>query len=322
MRKPDDSSLSPNEYTAIHRAAIDLLNKANAWDRLPTPVPDLLSAAKLRVSPLSAFDPRTLLRYAQDLGDRAARFVKSAIEKVRGVFDVQADLIHIDTSVTETKQNFIKLHEAGHKHIPHQRPMFKWIQDCDKSLSPDISDQFEREANIFAAVVFFQDSRFAQMAADSSFGIKVPLALSKKFGASIYASLREYVRRNTRACAVIVLNPVEVCPLLGMTSPLRRVEISPLFQKRFGELILPEQIDGANPLASFIPLGGRKMSKPGTLPMEDRNGQIVEFVAEGFGTPYNTFILIHARSDLKTSFVIPPFARGLSLGFSARSAKS
>lgn len=58
--KPDDSSLSASEYAAIHRAATDLLNKANAWDRLPTPVPDLLGAAKLRVAPISAFDPRSL----------------------------------------------------------------------------------------------------------------------------------------------------------------------------------------------------------------------------------------------------------------------
>lgn len=303
--KPDDSSLSPSEYAAIHRAATDLLNKANAWDRLPTPVPDLLGAAKLRVAPMSAFDPRSLLRHALQFGERAASLVKSAIEKVRGIFDVHEDLIHIDTTVTESKQNFLKLHEAGHKHIPHQSKLFRWIQDCDKSLSPDVSDQFEREANIFATVVLFQDSRFAQMAADSNFSIKVPLALSKKFGASIYASLREYVRRNERACAVIVLNPVEVCPVFGMRSALRRLELSPLFQKRFGELQVPEHIDRMSPLTEFVPLGGRKMSRPGTLTLEDRNGDLVEFVAEGFATPYNSFILIHAASDLRKSIVVP-----------------
>lgn len=308
--KPDDSSLSPSEYAAIHRAATDLLNKASAWDRLPTPVPDLLGAAKLRVAPMSAFDPRSLLRHALQFGERAASLVKSAIEKVRGIFDVHEDLIHIDTTVTESKQNFLKLHEAGHKHIPHQSKLFRWIQDCDKSLSPDVSDQFEREANIFATVVLFQDSRFAQMAADSNFSIKVPLALSKKFGASIYASLREYVRRNERACAVIVLNPVEVCPVLGMRSDLRRLELSPLFQKRFGNLQVPENIDRMSPLAEFIPLGGRKMSRPGTLTLEDRNGDLVEFVAEGFATPYNSFILIHAASDLRKSILVPAGLHG------------
>lgn len=303
--KPDDSSLSPSEYAAIHRAATDLLNKASAWDRLPTPVPDLLGAAKLRVAPMSAFDPRSLLRHALEFGERAASLVKSAIEKVRGIFDVDEDLIHIDTTVAESKQNFLKLHEAGHKHIPHQSGLFKWIQDCDKSLSPDVSDQFEREANIFASVVLFQDGRFAEMAADSAFGIKVPLTLSKKFGASAYASMREYVRRSDRACAVIVLNPVEVCPVLGMRSGLRRIELSPLFHRRFGELKLPEQIDRLSPLAVFIPLGGRRMSRPGVVALEDKNGDVVEFVAEGFGTPFNSFILIHAKADLRRSFLMP-----------------
>jgi hypothetical protein len=268
--KPDDSSLTAGEYVAIHRAATDLLDKASAWDRLPTPVPDLLGAAKLRVAPMSAFDPRSLIRHAREFGERAASLIKSAIEKVRGIFDVQEDLIHIDDTVAESKQNFLKLHEAGHKHIPHQSRLFRWIQDCDKSLSPDVSDQFEREANIFASVVLFQDQRFSEMAADSAFSIKVPLALGKKFGASAYASMREYVRRNERACAVIVLNPVEICPVLGMRSAVRRAELSPLFQKRFGALNLPDQIDRLSPLAEFVPLGGRRMSRPGTLRLEDK----------------------------------------------------
>lgn len=303
--KPDDSSLTASEYVAIHRAATDLLNKASAWDRLPTPVPDLLDAAKLRVAPMSAFDPRSLMRHAREFGERAASLIKSAVEKVRGIFDVQEDLIHVDDTVAESKQNFLKLHEAGHKHIPHQSKLFRWIQDCDKSLSPDISDQFEREANIFASVVLFQDGRFAEMAADSAFSIKVPLALSKKFGASAYASMREYVRRNERACAVIVLNPLEICPVLGMRSELRRVELSPLFQKRFGELKLPEHVDRLSPLAEFVPLAGRRMSRPGTLRLEDKNGDVVEFVAEGFATPFNSFILIHATAELKKSIVVP-----------------
>ncbi|WP_168879495.1 ImmA/IrrE family metallo-endopeptidase [Rhizobium sp. P28RR-XV] len=216
------------------------------------------------------------MRHAREFGERAASLIKSAIEKVRGIFDVQEDLIHVDDTVAESKQNFLKLHEAGHKHIPHQSKLFRWIQDCDRSLSPDVSDQFEREANIFASVVLFQDGRFAEMAADSAFGIKVPLALSKKFGASAYASMREYVRRNERPCAVIVLNPVEICPVLGMRSGLRRVELSPLFQKRFGELKLPEHVDRLSPLAEFVPLAGRRMSRPGTLRLEDKNGDVVE----------------------------------------------
>lgn len=31
----------------------------------------------------------------------------------------------------------------------------------------------------------------------------------------------------------------------------------------------------------------------------------MEFVAEGFGTPFNTFILMHAKAGLAKSFTIP-----------------
>lgn len=47
------------------------------------------------------------------------------------------------------------------------------------------------------------------------------------------------------------------------------------------------------------------MPRPGAPSLEDRNGDIVEFVAEGFATPYNSFILIHAREDLRKSIIIP-----------------
>lgn len=47
------------------------------------------------------------------------------------------------------------------------------------------------------------------------------------------------------------------------------------------------------------------MSRPATLSFEDKNGDIVEFVAEGFATPYNSFILIHAKTDLRRSIIVP-----------------
>jgi hypothetical protein len=53
--KPDDSSLQTFELAAVERQARDLLNRASAWDRFPTPVDDMLEAAKLRVAPKGLF---------------------------------------------------------------------------------------------------------------------------------------------------------------------------------------------------------------------------------------------------------------------------
>jgi hypothetical protein len=215
--------------------------------------------------------------------------------------------VHIDeTAVKKEKQNFLKLHETGHKEIPHQRGLFKWIQDCSKTLAPETADLFDREANNFATIVLFQDDRFVAMTADSAFGIKVPLSAGRKFGASAYASIREYVRRHRKACAVVVLERPELCNIHGITAVVRRVDRSPEFTRRFGDLKLPDRITATSPLANFIPGPGKRMSSPGVLPLSDRNNDRHEFVGEGFSTPFNVFILIHAHATLgKVSILMP-----------------
>jgi len=58
----------------------------------------------------------------------------------------------------------------------------------------------------------------------------------------------------------------------------------------------------------FIPVGGRRMSRPGTFSLQDRNGVSHEFIGEGFGTPYNVFILLHASVTLNKATIILPAA--------------
>jgi Zn-dependent peptidase ImmA (M78 family) len=66
------------------------------------------------------------------------------------LYDAEESLIHIDHTVNESKQNFLKLHEAGHHEIPTHKKAFRFFQDCEKTLSPEAADLFEREANNFA----------------------------------------------------------------------------------------------------------------------------------------------------------------------------
>jgi hypothetical protein len=304
--KPDDSSLTPDQLVTVRQAAIDLLNKGSGWGRLPTPVGDLMEAANLKLAPLSAFDEGIIERYARQVGMVAKKLVKAAIDKVLGILDVKGGIVHIDPSVGKEKQTFLKLHETGHNQMPHQRGIFLWIQDCKKTLEPNISELFEREANVFASTVLFQDGEFAKVTADSPFGIKVPLSVGRKFGASAYASIREYVRRNQRACAVVVLNAAEICEVHGFKCEVRRVDPSPSFMLRFGGLELPPHITPDNGIAKFIPGPDKRMSRPDTLALEDKNRTLHEFVAEGFRTPYNVFILMHAKATLGKSKLILP----------------
>src|SRR6202023_2622101 len=106
--------------------------------------------------------------------------IKSAISKVFGLYDGLERVIHIDTTVVESKQNFLKLHETAHHDLPTHRKVFCFFEDCEKTLDPEIADQFEREANNFARFAMFQGDTFARVAADSAFGIKTPIRLAKQ----------------------------------------------------------------------------------------------------------------------------------------------
>ena len=296
MARPDDSSLDPGELRAIEKRARLLLDRAAAWDRFPTPIEDLIAAANLRVASASMFDPSRLLEFLRHKTADAGRLIKSAISKVLGLYDSDDRTIHIDDTVHAVKQTFLKLHETGHHEIPTHRKVFRLFQDCETTLSPEIADQFEREANNFARYALFQGNKFCSMAADLDFGIKTPMKLAKKFGASVYASAREYARTNTRPCLVYILEPIEIVIGSGARALVRRVEPSPSFREQFG-CPADTEINLDHALGPVLPIG-RKMTSPRPLRIVDRNGVKHECLAEAFATPFNVLILLYPTQVL------------------------
>jgi hypothetical protein len=304
VTKADDSSLDPAQRRAVEARARNLLDRAGGWDRFPTPVDDLLQAASLQVAPSSAFDPAQILSYlrgkAADVGHR----LKSAISKVLGLYDAAESIIHIDDTVVESKQTFLKLHETGHHEIPTHRKLFQIFQDCERTLDPATADAFEREANNFARFVLFQGDCYARLAADCTFEIKTPIKLAKKFGASVYASAREFARTNGRPCVVYILEPIQFVHGSGAQAVVRRIEASSSFVQQFGR---PDdaliRLDHA--LGPVLPIG-RKMTRPMQLAVKDRNGDKHECLAEAFDTKYNVLILVYPMRALRSSIFILP----------------
>lgn len=302
--KPDDSSLDPLDMIAIERRAAHLLDRADAWDRYPIPIDDLLAAADVKVATHSAFNPASILAYIKGKADDAATNIKAAVSKIFGIYDAGDNLIHIDDTVVESKQTFLKLHETGHHDIPTHKKVFRFFQDCEKTLAPDIADQFEREANNFARFALFKGDAFMERAADCPFEIKTPIKLAKKFGASIYASAREFARTNPRACAVYVLEPIEYVEGAGAHAKVRRIETSKSFVSQFGQPHTTA-ITLDHPLGPILPIG-RKMTRPTTLSITDKNGVSHECVAEAFDTTYNVLILLYpVKALVKSVFILP-----------------
>ena len=304
MTKHDDSTLDPEDRRAVEEHAHRLLDRADAWDRYPVPVDDILSAAKVGLAPTSAFDPAAIVSYLKGKATDAGTRIKTAMSKVLGLYDAADAVIHIDDTVVKAKQTFLKLHETGHHDIPWHRKIFRLFQDCKKTLAPEIADRFEREANNFARYVLFKGSTFAEQAADCPFEIKTSIALARKFGASVYAAAREYVRTNPRACVVFILEPLENGAGSAFLAPVRRIESSPAFRAKFGypavNAITPDHF-----LWPVIPVQ-RRMTSPTSLTISDLNGQQHECLAEAFDTTYNILILLYPVTELTATKVFMP----------------
>lgn len=294
--KTDDSSLDPEELRVVQLAARRALDRASGWGVYPTPIGDVLTAANIKVAPASIFDPRRIMEYLIGKAESTAVLVRSAISKMFGLADTLDNMIHIDHTVRESKQNFLKLHEAGHLELPSHRKIFRIFQDCEKTLDPDISDLFEREANNFARFIMFQGDGYREMAADHPLTIKTPMKLASKFGASIYASCREFARTNHRACAIYVLEKITHHPETGPRAEVRRIEVSASFAQQFGR---PAEtvITRMHSLGRVLPIG-RKMTKATSVSMTDLNGQAHECLAEAFDTTFNVLILVYPKKAL------------------------
>lgn len=286
--KPDDATLPPNVHERVRKEAEKALREAGALGVFPTPVSDIMAAARLIEAQEDLAEEGILAR----LRRKAEGALKSAVSKVIGLFHASSRHVFIDRTLKLVKQTFVRLHETAHGLLPWQREMYAVVEDCEMSLAPDVADQFDREANVFASEVLFQLGGFITEARDFEFGIGVPLKLSKKYGASVYASVREYVRKNPRPCAVLVLNPPELIKGDGFVATLRRVEVSRSFAETCGPVDWQERFTPDDALGAMVPLGTRKMTGKRQLALMDAAGRSHDCVAEAFTQGYQVFVLV------------------------------
>ena len=301
MTRPDDSTLSPQEYARVRKEAERLLRAAGALGRFPTPVAVIMDAGKVTLAQEDVLNEGFL----HSMRRKASGALKSALSKVLGLFDARERLVFIARAVETAKQVFLKLHETAHAVLPWQRNLYAVVEDGEQELDPDIADLFDREANVFATEELFQLDSVADDAAAHEFGIEVALKLRRKYGSSAYAALRQYVSKNHRDCVVLVLDPPAVADGDGFRATLRRAVASPSFSMKF-DLNWPPHFTPADEVGAMVPLGHRRMSRARTITLVDRNGVRHDCVAEAFKTPYQVFVLLHsARTLTRTTIVMP-----------------
>jgi hypothetical protein len=211
----------------VVRATERLLRLAEVRDRLPTPVEDLIEAAKLTRGDDDLFDDRTI--------DDAPAYLRSAIRAVRhkihAVLDRRRRLVYVDPSIThDGRRRFRALHEVGHAILPSQNADVH--VDDSSTLSWLTKVKGERDANQAGSELIFQRERFTRMATEYEIGLATVAELAGYFGASIQAGLRRYAEFHHRPVAAVVLN---VSPCGREPEAYRRYEAicSPAWERTF-----------------------------------------------------------------------------------------
>lgn len=302
MKKPDDCTISPQQYEKIRCEAKRALDQANAIGQFPTPVSNIMTAADIHEVEEDVLSESFVAKLRKEVDGTLRR----ALDKVIGLIDIRTRFVFIDRSLHVVKQTFIKLHETAHGFLSWQRDMYAVVEDSKNNLDPYVADMFDREANVFATEVLFQIDGFMEEANDHDFDIFVPVRISKKYGASIYSSIRQYVSKNHRACAVIVLDPPELTELIGFRANLRRTISSPSFIEAFGELQLPESFTPEDSIGAMVPINGRRASGKREITLVDRNGVEHECIAEAFTQTWQVFVLILSTKALTSTTILLP----------------
>lgn len=310
MPRPDDSSLSPDQLARVRKEARRALQQAGALGVLPTPIGEIMRVADIRELEEDVLNPTFVAKIVAK-AEKAGHAIRRALSKVMGLFHATDGLIFIDRTLMKVKQRFVRFHESAHGFLPWQRPMYSLVQDSDNVLDPDTADLFDREANTFASEVLFQLDTFRDQAEEMPFDIFTPVRLAKKFDASNYSAIRQYVTKNQRTCAVVVLNMPELDPVSGFRATLRRVVVSESFMRMFAGRSWPEVYTPDDDIGRFVPLNGRRACGKRQLGLTDANGTLHECVAESFSSGHQVFVLIHVAKALT--------AKKIFLGFSVAS---
>ncbi len=262
----------------IENVSFDILKQSKSLGVFPTPVDNIVQYCELKVD-----RENCLSKIPKNYLAKASETLKRALRKLRGAVDIGEKVINLDLTRPVNAQRFVQLHETGHSALPWQRKTFEYYDD-DDTLNPDVKIVFEAEANFFASATLFQLDRFDEEASLLELTIRSPLALSKKFGGSVHATIRRYVERCPKRCALLVIEKDGI-----LNFKVRNYFQSPSFTKEFGVLKWPESLGPDQ--AFIVDCSFRKMNTNGQFLYKGENGDIT-FQYHFFSNSFNYFVMV------------------------------
>lgn len=274
----------------IDKVVFDVLKNSGVLGEFPTPVDKILNYSELVVN-----DNRDITEIPKHYRTRSVELLKKALRKLNGILDRQEKTIYIDPNQLPSRKKFVKLHEVGHHVLPWQRKFYEIIEDDETTVSSDVTDDFEIEANLFASGALFQLDRFEEEMRKLPLEIGSPMALAKTFGASNHATLRRYVEYSPKRCALLVLKDKK-----ELQCSVRNYFQSPSFTAEFGTIKWDETL-GIE--WSFVEdyILNRRFHMDGELDLVTGDGEMLSFDYHYFNNTWNAFILIKPVGEYQSS---------------------
>src|SRR5436190_8696207 len=104
--RPDDCSVDDDTLGEIRHHVDSALRQARAIGVFPTPVEQIVAAARLSVDSSVSLDQSFFAR----LYTTGRETIRKAVSKVLGIFDVGARRIYLDLTLPKPKRAFVTLH--------------------------------------------------------------------------------------------------------------------------------------------------------------------------------------------------------------------
>ena len=239
----------PDSANDISNLADKALRRAGAIGTLPTPIDDVITAANVKDK---SDNDESISSFLESFSEKAQNTLKFIINKVRGISDLREPVIYVPTD-TKPRQLFAKSHELGHQDIPWHKvysEKSEFFHDDDYTLSSEVKEVFEQEANFYAAEVIYQGKNFIDRARSYRPSFDAVFTLADQHGASRQATLRKYVEAQDETVAALTYLPskfnVEAesgLPILNAP----RLFCSKSFLRKYGKIVLPDELSKGHP---------------------------------------------------------------------------
>ncbi len=286
----------------IARSVERLLRAADAYERLPTPVDDIVAAAELQKAEESWLSESALA----GVPDYLAKKISRLKGRVHAALDRKTREIHISPEIEhDSQRRFKTLHEVGH-HI------LDWQQDAgyaddQHTLSWRTHVTFEQEANQCGAELLFKRERFQNMADDYAVGFPAVIELAWQVGASIHASFRRYVETHRQPMAGLVLS-TKPCQADPLGYKRREAISSPSWSERYDAPAGWPPVLYAQPYSFVEDIGLAAWTPRPTMTYPNLNNEPTELRVELFSNSYSVFVLmwVPRRERFKRKRIIAP----------------